>query len=139
MLSLGCVAETRREPIGLLAAPPKQLFEAPNLRLHPAGHHSRSLSVHQNDVDDTSRGVDDRDLKLDTPSRVQCSEEGFDHRRLESVVQTRPGTREVSNAEIRSKRDADRRQDLDTRVSSACLDPRQMRLVDPGGGRDGPE
>ena len=97
------------------------------------GDGRRRRVVVQDDIDNAPGWLGNRHLKLCSPAQIQCAQERLDHRRLEAVVDSRPRTGEVAQAQIGAKGHADRDQDFGARVGLPGLDPAEMGGVDPRG------
>jgi hypothetical protein len=61
---------------------------------------------------------------------MQGSKERFEHRRLESVVDPRPGSGIEADAHVGAERDGYRRDSLDARLRVRFLDPGEVRRIE---------
>src|SRR4029079_16204205 len=70
------------------------------------------------------------DLELSRPARVQHLDERLEHRRLEPIVDTRPGAGEESDPEAGTKGARDRLEQVEARWAHPLLDPGKVRRID---------
>jgi hypothetical protein len=72
----------------------------------------------------------DGDFGEPLPALMELNEETVDHRRLEAIMDPRPGRREEPNLDIGSEDVSQRHQDGDAGLTTAGLDARQVAVID---------
>jgi hypothetical protein len=118
------------QSIGLLGSPANLLFESSKLRLDLRGHGQVACRICQGEVDDATRRLGDRDLRLCGPPLVERSQQGLDHGRLETVVEAWTGARVIADAEVGPECQAKRGQDPEAWLRVAAFDTRDVGFMD---------
>ncbi len=97
------------------------------------------LVTNQDHVDDTANRAPHGYLDMRTPSWAQAGEECLDDRCLVAITDRWTGSREQSNRHVQSEHLCDRRQHREACLPRTTLDGRQVRRIDAGRLRDGPQ
>ena len=102
------------------------------------GNYAYRGNVGEDEIDGSSRGSTDQDLRQPRPSRAEDGQHGSGHGVLDPIVDPWSGGRKQPDAKIRAENLADRHEHLDGRISGAGFDPRYESLVDGGGCGESP-
>jgi hypothetical protein len=107
------------------------LLESANFRLTLCRDKQALAGQDENRIDEAPRRSVDGHLGDPFPSRVECCKQSLDHRRLNPIMNPWPGRRVEPDLQIGAEDVAKRNENAEARLSTACLDLREISMVDP--------